>query len=163
MPLVVMNYRQVLFKAMWHESGKEEGALEEAREELVRGKSDTGSPDLPGKLRVNARFVREVPTRLSHVSPKQSSNPTPPGCCSAFLFALRDNPRQFRVTSYKQDECPEGHGPAARLDVLVTQRQQPATVCWAEASPFPLKVQYLARHTRGTTRARSEYNSPNLA
>lgn len=81
-----MNYEWVLFETMWHESGKAKVALEGAREELGSSKPDTGSPGLPGRLRANARFIRVVKTRRSHVSPKAEQQPNAPGLLFCFSF-----------------------------------------------------------------------------
>src|SRR5687767_10259585 len=80
---------------MWHENRHAEVHWKGL--ELTRLKqTGEGSTGLRGKLRRSKYQVKHraaVTARRSLVSPKQSSNPTPPGCCSAFCTSEGISPR----------------------------------------------------------------------
>jgi hypothetical protein len=86
---------------MWHEIGNRKQCT-------GRGSSNQFEANRRRKPWFAGKAAQQVPDQTNEllsqlvcslVSPKQSSNPTPPGCCSAFCSILREYHHAFRVSS----------------------------------------------------------------
>src|SRR5688572_334269 len=92
-------------------------------------------------------------TSCCHNSPlaclpkKQSSNPTPPGCCSAFATSLRHFRRAFRVINQQQAIGPDGLGPAAGLKCRSLSGSRLLLLALAKPVQNLYDVQHLALNT----------------